>query len=206
MSIRQQSELWIAVCREAGLPPDASIDRVLAAYGGSVGRGTIQRINEGGLPRMSSLEAMAAAINVRVEKFLASPVEQGVEKTRAHAMSYRPHDHPPLMTWESIVRREEPIPERFRCEVPDEALWTAAEGGTARGTPVVFRRTNEAPPPGTGVLVEDSSGHRYIRVYRQAVGGWVAAARNENYLTLHSREHGLKLLAVAENRLLDGQL
>lgn len=99
------------------------------------------------------------------------------------------------------------LPQRFRCEVPDDALWSSTEGGTAKGTPVVFARTDMHPAPGVGILVEDLKGRRFVRIYRQGPAGqWLAAARNGNYLSLESERDGLKLLAVAENRLLDGQL
>lgn len=125
----------------------------------------------------------------------------------AHDVSLVGYDHPPLLTWETIVRKKEELPERFRCELPDDALYSERDGGTRSGTPVVFVRTDVRPAPGVGVLVEDQDGVRYIRVYRQGAGGaWLAAARNENYLTLDSERDGLRLLAVAENRLLDGRL
>lgn len=125
----------------------------------------------------------------------------------AQVLSYPPHEHPPLIEWRTIVETKTALPTRFRREVPDDALWSPTEGGTPRGTPVVFVTTAAAPPPGVGVLVEDGDGQRYVRVYRQGpAGAWIAAARNANYLTLESEKHGLRLLAVAENRLLDGQL
>jgi hypothetical protein len=196
--------LWEAICRAAAVDPSSSVDRVHAAYASVVGRGTIQRIREGGSPRMESLSKMADQIGLHsVHSMLSPPKNRGA---LAHDMNPTAHDHPPLLTWEVIVNGGV-LPKRFRCEVPDDALWSPTEGGTARGTPVVFVTTDQPPVPGTGVLVEDKHGERYVRIYRQALSGaWLAAARNPNYLTLDSGKHGLRLLAVAENRLLDGQL
>jgi hypothetical protein len=205
MAEKPTNPLWEGACRAVGLRPDASLGAVVKAYGGKIPRSTFQRLRDTGNPRGGTLQAMADAIGVSAGKFLADPEAEGAQ-SRAHLVNPPRHDHPPLMTWEVIVSRGKELPERFRCEVPDDALWSPAEGGTQRGTPVVFVRTSQPPPPGTGVLVEDRGGERYVRIYRQAVGGWIAAARNANYLTLHSAEHGLTLLAVAENRLLDGQL
>jgi hypothetical protein len=69
---------------------------------------------------------------------------------------------------------------------------------TGRSTP---------PVPGTGVIVEDRSGARYLRLFRLGLGDhWTAAVRNPNYPALDSERDGLRIVAVAENRLLDGLL
>ena len=94
------------------------------------------------------------------------------------------------------------LPEVFRCELVDDAL----APNTPKGTPIVFAR-NAAPYPGVGVLVEDRDGVRYVRVYTQgAAGHWMASARHPAYVSLDSEQHGLKLLAVAQHRLLGGEL
>lgn len=206
MTSRSLPSLWLAVCRHVGLPPDSSIDRVLAAYGEAVGRGTIQRIRDGDQPRLASLQKLADAIGLSDVRALLEDPATSVSGV-AQVLSYQPHEHPPLIEWRTIVEAKTDLPLRFRCEVPDGALWSPTEGGTAEGTPVVFACTDAHPAPGVGILVEDSKGRRYVRIYRQgAAGQWLAAARNANYLSLESERDGLKLLAVAENRLLDGQL
>ncbi len=120
----------------------------------------------------------------------------------AQPMSLSPFDDPPPTSWERILNMTS-VPDTFSCEVPDDAL----APHTPRGTPVVFVKGNEPPAPGTGVLVEDMHGQRYVRIFRPGVGGaWQAWARNENYPTLESKTHGLHILAVARNRMLDGAL
>lgn len=206
MSSRAMPALWESVCRAAGLPPDASIDRVLDAYQHSVGRGTLQRIRDGDSPRMASLEKLADAIGLSAVSGLLPPPLGGVGAAGSLSEPAM-HEHPPLITWGDIVNSREPLPHRFRCEVPDDALWSSTEGGTPRGTPVVFVATSQPPTPGTGVIVEDRTGARYLRVYRLGLGErWLAAVRNPNYPALDSERDGLRIVAVAEHRMLDGQL
>jgi hypothetical protein len=74
MAKREHPQLWVQVCKAAKLPPSASVDAVFAFYGGEggVGRGTIQRINEGGLPRVSSLERIAERARVSTAWLMAT--------------------------------------------------------------------------------------------------------------------------------------
>lgn len=53
-----RSAFWRRLCRLAGLGDDASVDKMHEAYP-VVGRGTIQRLREGGDPRLSSLRKIA---------------------------------------------------------------------------------------------------------------------------------------------------
>jgi transcriptional regulator with XRE-family HTH domain len=69
---RNYPELWRQVCKLVGQPTDTSIDRVHQAYGEVVGRGTIQRIQAGGMPRVASLAKMADYLGVRLDALLST--------------------------------------------------------------------------------------------------------------------------------------
>jgi hypothetical protein len=121
---------------------------------------------------------------------------------QAQPMSLTPFDDPQAVTWDAIVQRQ-PLPRTFVCPMPDDAL----SPGTPCGTLLLFEVSDSPPASGVGVLVEDMHGMRHIRVYRAGIGGrWLAWARNEHYPTLNDVEHGLKIIAVARNRMLDGTL
>jgi hypothetical protein len=74
MAKREYPQLWLQVCKAAKLPPSSSVDVVFAFYGGDggVGRGTIQRIYEGGSPRVSSLEKIADRARVKTAWLMQS--------------------------------------------------------------------------------------------------------------------------------------
>lgn len=206
MNARPFPALWETICRAGGVPADASLDLVLEAYHHAVGRGTLQRIRDGDSPRTSSLQKLAEALGLDDWTRLATPPDGGAALAGSLDEPVD-HQHPPLQTWEWIVTKRGPLPPRFRCEVPDDALWSSTEGGTPKGTPVVFVATSQPPKPGTGVIVEDRTGARYLRVYRLGLGDhWTAAVRNPNYPALDSERDGLRIVAVAEHRMLDGQL
>lgn len=89
------------------------------------------------------------------------------------------------------------VPASFVLAVPDDALAPDTPKGSllmfAEGRPSSF---------GTGVLVEDESGRRYVRRYIEGPGGtWIAAARNDSYVTLHSERDRLVILAHVKWRL-----
>lgn len=65
-------QLWVTICRRVRLPPTASVDRVRAAYGNVVGRGTIQRIQEGIDPRFATLRNLADQLGMHIAEFLAN--------------------------------------------------------------------------------------------------------------------------------------
>lgn len=94
-----------------------------------------------------------------------------------------------------------PLPDRFICAVPDDALAPT----TPRGTRLIFDR--QAPPvPGWGVLVQDGDGKRHVRRYVVASGDrWIGAASNPAYAALKSAEDRLEVLAVATGRF-DGSV
>lgn len=82
MNARTLPILWETVCKAVGLDADAAIDKVHAAYGHAVGRGTFQRIREGGSPRTSSLQQMAEAIGLDDWSKLAAPPQWGIDLGR----------------------------------------------------------------------------------------------------------------------------
>lgn len=107
---------------------------------------------------------------------------------------------PTTLTWESVVQSLE-LPSRFKLAVPDDALAPT----TPKGVILIFS-TELRPAVGTGVLVQDETGRRYIRMFAEGPGGtWIAAARAEGYLSLDSRQHQLRILAVVEAKV-DGRV
>jgi hypothetical protein len=80
---REWPELWVAVCGHVKLPVEASLDRVRAAYGDVVGRGTFQRIQAGGQPQMASLAKMAEQLRIKPEALIAGPGPRRPPKTFA---------------------------------------------------------------------------------------------------------------------------
>lgn len=94
-----------------------------------------------------------------------------------------------LLEWGTAVGD---LPEFFRLAMPDNAMAPDAE----MGWEVEFARGKNARP-GEGVLVEDSSGERYFRMYRKGRGdNWEAHATSQGYLPLESDRDGLEILAV----------
>lgn len=109
----------------------------------------------------------------------------------AHSMIHLESDDEPItLSWEFILSAA-PLPRRFRLAVPDDAMAPNAP----RGTGLIFS-TEATPKFGRGILVEDSTGQRYVRRYAQGPGGrWVAEPRNSAYLAIDSAD-GAKVLAV----------
>jgi transcriptional regulator with XRE-family HTH domain len=106
------------------------------------------------------------------------------------------------LTWDSVLSTPT-LPKLFSVSMPDGSL----EPNLPRGTVIDFESTSDRPLPGTCVLVEDESGARYVRRLVDAGGGeWIAQARHDAYVSLHSREHGLRLLAaMVSYRVLSSQ-
>lgn len=84
------------------------------------------------------------------------------------------------------------LPPRFRVALPDDAMAPRVRAGQ-----VVELERSTTPRPGDGVLVQDSAGHCYFRLYRAGrPGRWEAYPLNEAYETLDSERDGLLVLAV----------
>lgn len=103
---------------------------------------------------------------------------------------------PKPLAWETLIQMSD-LPATFALEMPDDAMAPA----TPRGTVLYMRATSTVPPPGTGVLVKDSGGRRFVRRVREAPGGaWLAAAHQPDYVTLHALDDGLTVLAEVTGR------
>ena len=185
--------LWTAICRAVSLPPSASIDRVCDAYGNAVGHTTIQRIKEGVQPRYASLQKMADAIGVDVDRLITP--EAGA--SRAHRVSHTAFDDPPTLTWEDAMRAEaDDLPAEFKMRIPDDAL----APDFPRGLEIVWA-VRKRPAIGSLVVVRDKHGQQHIRQYAQgsAPGHWIAAAVKPFY-SFDSITDGLTVVAVAKWR------
>lgn len=143
---------------------------------------------------------MAAALENAMDKdpdWMDTPPSplQGVNTAQAHSLSLAPVVLPPALSWEATMKSER-LPPQFRVAMPDEAL-----EGLPAGTILLFS-CEEMPTIGSGVLVEDATGRRYVRRYAEGNGGrWVAQATRSAYITLDSERDGLKLLAVMTGRM-----
>ena len=113
----------------------------------------------------------------------------------AHSLSQNhlnnePQDDSERIAWGSM--KKEALPEVFRVEVPDDAM----ADRVLKGHLVKFSTTAQ-PRAGDGVLVEDSAGTWFFRLYSPgAQGRFSAVAKNPAYQTLDSERDGLTVLAV----------
>lgn len=118
-----------------------------------------------------------------------------VEPASAHSVSQAtltidPVEDVTVVKWGSM--KAEALPEVFRVEVPDDAM----ADRVLKGHLVKFSTTIE-PRAGDGVLVEDSTGAWFFRLYSPgAQGRFSAVAKNPAYQTLDSERDGLRVLAV----------
>ncbi len=113
----------------------------------------------------------------------------------AHPMILDVFTVPPSFTWEEVEGMTQ-LPERFTILMPDDSL----AGHIEKGSSLIFER-DLAPTPSKTVLLEDSDGHRFIRSYALVRGDhWQAQPKASGYVTLDSKEHGLKVLATLKWR------
>lgn len=110
-----------------------------------------------------------------------------VARVLSHPMS---SDSLPNIAWESLVNS--PLPQRFAVLLPDDSMSPFLRAGhQAR-----FSR-DEVARPGDCVLVSDSQGAVFARMYRERrPGHWEAHPLNDAYQALDSERDGLKILAV----------
>lgn len=113
----------------------------------------------------------------------------------AHSLSLgqlnnEPQDDSERVAWGSM--KKQALPDVFRVEVPDDAM----ADRVLKGHLVKFSTVVE-PRAGDGVLVEDTMGTWYFRLYSPgAQGRFSAVAKNPAYQTLDSERDGLTVLAV----------
>lgn len=97
----------------------------------------------------------------------------------------------PQVTWEAIIKTEK-LPATFRVAMPDDSMHPRVRRGD-----VLEFDTRETPRSGDGVLVRDTGGTLFFRIYRQArPGAWEAHPINPDYLPLHSDRDGLAVVGV----------
>ena len=90
----------------------------------------------------------------------------------------------------------EPLPQRFRLVVRDDAMQLDDPPSMRPGDFADFERADGAKP-GEVVLLADGDGNVYIRRYlERRPGHWQAVARSPGYQPLDSVADGLKVLAV----------
>ena len=113
----------------------------------------------------------------------------------AHPMSLDEITVPDTISWEDI-KSMKGLPARFTMSMPDDSL----AGHIDRGTGLIFER-DLAPAPGKPVLIEDSEGNRFVRIFALVRGDhWQALSKSPVYATLDSEEHGLRVLATTKWR------
>lgn len=84
------------------------------------------------------------------------------------------------------------VPETFRVSMPDDSMSPRVRRGD-----VLEFSSRETARTGDGVLVRDSQGNLYFRIYRQArPGQWEAHPVHTDYLPLHSDRDGLVVVGV----------
>lgn len=121
------------------------------------------------------------------------PEPQAGQMSLAHDMSLSAFTLPPQLTWEQFVQAKV-IPETFTLQVPDGALAPKLQ----KGETLIFRRADRANPREC-ILVETSSGKRYMRRYAEGTGSsWQAQALDDAFISLDSERDGLRILAVME--------
>lgn len=109
---------------------------------------------------------------------------------QAHRVSHPITTVVPHLEWEELMNSD--LPAKFELTLLDDAMAPRARVGQI----VTFDRSLEARP-GDGVLVTDSSGAYYFRLFRAGTAGrWQAHALNEAYQPLDSDRDALSVVAV----------
>lgn len=189
-------------------PIVSALQRLLAQEGGHIKVGDEAGVSDQSLYQIALMKADSKTGNPKgvgpsIRKRLTArypgwldgvvrpPSDGGEDTPVAHGLSPRPFTVPPLVTWEAVVQKQN-LPAQFTLEVPDNALAPNAP----KGTPLIFD-CSAAPRPGYAVLVEDKSGARWVRRYKQEPdGAWLAEAVNPAYATLDPEKHGLRIVAA----------
>ena len=170
------------------------------AKAAGVTQGTIGNLERGLRQQPRELLALAAAVGVTPEwladgsgappTLLASEPIATFTAREAQQMSQSDHIVLKTIPWGELMIA--PLPSKFDTVAPDDSMSPRIRQGQS----VTFS-TNEVPRPGDGVLVCDSSGDTYIRVYRaKRAGVWEAHADNDAFRPLENVADGLTVLAV----------
>lgn len=212
---RKTNDLWSHLLGRLGLPDDASVDAVHAALGDVVGRGTVQRMRQGGHSfSLTVIGRIAQRLGCDVTDLLSGRYEaprvasvsepetkpyfsararidqEGV--SLAHSLSYTPVTVPYLSREELMAAKE--LPQTFRIDLPDDALGARAP----KGTPATFER--RPADWGDAVLLFDTKGQPHIRVYRQSLEHeWEGVAPHPAFATFNGSMPGVRVVAVLES-------
>jgi transcriptional regulator with XRE-family HTH domain len=119
----------------------------------------------------------------------ATPVAQTLSH---HELKVELPVEKPVVQWGAMTKDD--LPDVFLVEVPDNAM----ADRVPKGFLVEFDK-RITPRDGDGILVADSAGAWFFRVYRPSAGGdFAAIALNAagGYLPMSKSRHGLEVLAV----------
>lgn len=186
------SPLWRSIIERIEPPPDSeSLDGVLAALEGAVGRGTLQRIRDGETgTSMRSITKIAKQLGCTVSELLTPPGEPrplvvGVALAQSSISSIVAAL---TLAWEGLMTADLRRP--VKVALPDDAMGKDYPEGTA----LEFDPARK-PRAGWPCLVRDQQGNFYCRDYVKGAGEhWQAVARSSGYLTLDSLDHGLQFI------------
>lgn len=176
---------------------DAGYTNVQLAKAAGVSPGAVSHWVSGGTKKLKAESAigLSALTGWNVKWWAEGKGLRDFRQSVAHQLSQSqpnndPQDDSPRVAWGSMKAAE--LPEVFRVEVPDDAM----ADRVLKGHLVKFS-TSVKPRAGDGVLVEDSSGAWFFRLYSPgAQGRFSAVAKNPAYQTLDSERDGLTVLAV----------
>lgn len=138
--------------------------------------------------------SVASILEDPTDDVASTPTKEGaaLRVQVAQNLSYRPAILAPLYSWEQLVNNKQDLPADFVTVLIDDAMAPKAPAGSR----VRFKRDSKAMP-GDAVLVVDSAGETYFRLFIGGLHGrWQAAPTNHVYPTLDATEHGLRILAV----------
>ena len=159
----------------------------------------ISKMELGTMQKTTGIARLAAALGVSAtwlelnegptpEWGNPSPPTRGV----AHSLSLEQHivTSQQLIPWEELVNPDK-LPGRFSLLVRDDAMAPLLNAGHyARFT------RGGVPSPGKPVLVLDSDGNAYIRVYQAGRGDrWQAVATGPGFAPMDSETDGLRVIA-----------
>lgn len=190
--------LWSIICRLAGVDSKApgNLDAVHAALQGCVGRGTLQRIREGGNPTLKSMQRIAQQLGVEVSELLTSPNHVAEPRAAygdsllAHAVSQRQAMvSPSTLVWEDLVIED--IRGQFILAIVGDALAPNYLPGQSG-----IWEAGSTGKPGQPVLLADAAGAFYLRLYEPRPGGsWAGVSQRVGHPELTPEQHGVRVVA-----------